>query len=239
MNLQTSGMEFASEMVIKATLLEMKIAEVPTTLSPDGRSRPPHLRSWRDGWRHLRFMLLFSPTWLFLFPGILLVLIGLLVGARLAFEPIAIGGVNFDVQSLLFMSAAVIVGFQSIVFAVFTKVFAFTEGLLPSGSRIVKWTNIVSLEAGLVVGFILLMAGLAGTSYSLMYWADSSFGSLDTSITLRFVVPSVTAIVLGFQVILSSFFLSILGLGRASQTVTADASTGKELAPSVRLQPTG
>ena len=152
MDLQTTGMEFASEMVVKATLLGLRITEVPTTLSPDGRSRPPHLRSWRDGWRHLRFLLLFSPRWLFLYPGALLMLVGLAVGAWILPGPRTIGGVSFDVHTLTYAAAAVLIGFQSIAFAVFTKVFAINEGLLPEDPRFHKLFTTITLEVGLLVG---------------------------------------------------------------------------------------
>lgn len=214
MDLRTTGMEFASEMVVKATLKKMRIAEVPTTLRPDGRSRPPHLRSWRDGWRHLRFLLLFSPRWLFLYPGILLMLAGTIAGAWLLRGPIFIANIGFDVQTLLYASMAIVIGFQAIVFAVFTKVFAISEGLLPEDPKLIGLTRIVSLERGIVVGVLLLLAGLGGSIYAVSFWDERSFGPLDPSKTLRFIIPSITALILGCQIVLSSFFLSVLGLKR-------------------------
>ena len=214
MDLRTTGMEFASEMVVKASLQKMRIAEVPTTLSPDGRSRPPHLRSWRDGWRHLRFLLLYSPRWLFLYPGALLMLIGSLVGFWLLLGPRTIGGVTLDVHTLVYAALAVTVGFQSVVFAVFTKVFAISERLLPEDPRLNKMFEYITLEVGLIVGSVLLLAGLGGSVYALGSWGEHSFGPLDPTKTLRLVIPAVTAITLGFQIILSSFFLSVLGLRR-------------------------
>jgi glycosyltransferase involved in cell wall biosynthesis len=156
LELQTTGMEFASEMVVKATLMGQRIAEVPTTLSPDGRSRPPHLRSWRDGWRHLRFLLLYSPRWLFLYPGLLLMALGL--GGMLALLPGAIrfGSFAFDVNTMLYAAAAVFVGYQSVIFAIFTKVFAVSEGLLPEDDRLTRLFDKVKLETGLVVGLLLV-----------------------------------------------------------------------------------
>ncbi|HEY0006816.1 MAG TPA: glycosyltransferase family 2 protein [Pyrinomonadaceae bacterium] len=214
LDLHTTGMEFASEMVVKATLHGMRIAEVPTTLSPDGRSRPPHLRSWRDGWRHLRFLLLYSPRWLFLYPGGLLMLMGLLAGLWLLPGPKTVGGVTFDVHTLFFAAASIVIGFQAIVFAIFTKVFAISEGLLPADARLDKLFCVVTLETGLMTGSLLLLAGLAGSLYAYIYWDVHSFGPLNPSHTLRIVIPSVTAMILGSQTVLSSFFLSILGLRR-------------------------
>lgn len=206
--LQTTGMEFASEMVVKATLHRLRITEVPTTLSPDGRSRPPHLRSWRDGWRHLRFLLLYSPRWLFLYPGILLMLVGLLTSAWLLPGTRGI----FDVHTLLYAATALIVGFQVTAFAVFSKVFAIREGLLPPDRRIMRFVRYVSLESGLMIGGFLLVVGVVGTFCALSLWSGHLFGQLNPSIVMRLVIPSVTALALGVQVIFSSFFLSILEL---------------------------
>jgi glycosyltransferase involved in cell wall biosynthesis len=214
LNLRTTGMEFASEMVVKATLHDLKIKEVPTTLSPDGRSRKPHLRSWRDGWRHLRFMLLYSPRWLFLYPGLLLMMLGTVVGARLLWSPLHVWGVTFDVHTLLYAAMAIVIGFQTIVFAVFTKVFATTQGLLPEDPRLNRWFRYVKLETGLTLGFALVIGGLAMSVYALSSWRARLYGSLDPTHTLRLVIPAVTLIMLGLQTVLSSFFLSILGLKR-------------------------
>ena len=214
LDLRTTGMEFASEMVVKATLRKMRIAEVPTTLSPAGRSRPPHLHSWRDGWRHLRFLLLYSPRWLFLYPGQLLMLLGLLIGAWLLPGPKMVGGITFDVHTLLYAALAVIIGFQAIVFAIFTKVFAISEGLLPQDPRLNAVMEYITLEVGLIVGIVLVLLGLAGSIYAVGYWDVHSFGNLNPSRTLRIVIPAVTFLTLGCQILLSSFFLSILGLRR-------------------------
>jgi hypothetical protein len=214
LDLHTTGMEFASEMVVKATLHRMRITEVPTTLSPDGRSRAPHLRSWRDGWRHLRFLLLYSPRWLFLYPGALLMLLGLAVGLWLLPGPRNIGGVTIDVHTMLYAALAIVIGFQAIVFAIFTKVFAISEGLLPDDPRLQRVFRYITLEVGLVVGSLLLLAGLAGSVYAYVNWGEHSFGPLNTSRTMRIVIPSVTSLTLGCQTVLSSFFLSILGLRR-------------------------
>jgi hypothetical protein len=214
MDLQTTGMEFASEMVVKSVLKRMSIVEVPTTLSPDGRSRPPHLRSWRDGWRHLRFLLLYSPRWLFLYPGFALIAAGLLVGGALFLGPLVVEGVTLDVHTLLYAALSVVIGFQAVVFAVFTKVFAVSERLLPENERLNKLFRYVTLETGVVVGLVLTAAGVAGSIYALTWWSARDFGPLNPRETLRVVIPSVTAITLGIQTVLSSFFLSVLGLKR-------------------------
>ena len=214
MELQTTGMEFASEMVVKATLFKMRITEVPTTLSPDGRNRPPHLRSWRDGWRHLRFLLLYSPRWLFFNPGIVLMLAGLIVGIWLLPGPRTVQGVTFDVATLLYSMAAVFIGFQSVLFAIFTKTFAICEGLHSKDSSLNKWYRIFTLEKGLLVGAALTTIGLIGSIYALSDWRSQLFGPLDPVRTLRVVIPSILSLILGLQTILSSFFLSVLGMGR-------------------------
>ena len=214
MKLQTTGMEFASEMVVKATLLGLRIAEVPTTLSPDGRSRPPHLRSWRDGWRHLRFMLLFSPGWLFLYPGLLLMIVGLGVGGWLLPEGRQLGGATLDVNTLAYSALAVLLGFQSVLFAVFTRTFVSTQGLGPESRTLNKLYRYVTLETGLIVGGVLIVLGFTGSVAATFCWSEVDFGELNPSEVLRQVIPSVLAIALGFQIVLASFFLSVLGLKR-------------------------
>lgn len=206
LNLRTTGMEFASEMVVKATLNKMKITEVPTTLSPDGRSRPPHLRTWRDGWRHLRFLLLYSPRWLFLYPGIFLILVGLISTILLLSSP--------RIHSLLYSATSIIIGFQLVSFAFFTKIFAISEGLLPPDKRLIRLTNLTKLENGLIFGICLFLLGLVGSVIAFIQWELASFGELNPTNTMRLVIPSVTAIALGLQVIFSSFFLSVLELKR-------------------------
>ena len=214
LDLRTTGMEFASEMVVKATLHGLRVTEVPTTLSPDGRTRPPHLRSWRDGWRHLRFLLLYSPRWLFLYPGLALMLTGFLVGLWLLPGGRTIGRVGLDVQTLLYAAMAIVIGFQAVVFAIFSKVFATSEGLLPPDPRWGRAFQYVTLETGLLVGGILVIFGLVGSAFGFFRWGAEDFGPLNASDSLRIVIPSLTALVLGSQVILSSFFLSLLGLRR-------------------------
>ena len=214
LDLRTTGMEFASETVVKATLHGLRITEVPTTLSVDGRNRPPHLRSWRDGWRHLRFLLLYSPRWLFLYPGLLLMLIGAVVGGWLLLGPRVVDGVTLDVHTLLYAAMAIIIGYQAVIFAVFTKVFGVTEGLLPEDQRLTTMFRYIQLETGIITGSLMLVGGVGLSVYALSFWSATSFGPLDPSRTLRLVIPAVTMIALGLQTVLSSFFLSILGMKR-------------------------
>lgn len=212
LELRTGGMEFASEMVIKATLFQLRVTEIPTTLRPDGRSRPPHLRPWRDGWRHLRFMLLFSPRWLFLQPGLALMVLGLVAGGLLLRGPVHLGSVAFDVHTLLFAAMAVLIGFQSVAFAVLTKVFAIQSGVLPPDAGFHRWMHRVNLEKGLVAGGALIASGLALSLYAVNTWGHQRFGDLHPGELLRWVVPGGTLLALGCQTVLVSFFLSILGV---------------------------
>jgi glycosyltransferase involved in cell wall biosynthesis len=216
MELRTTGMEFASEMVVKATLMGMKIAEVPIRLAHDGRSRLPHLRPYRDGWRHLRFMLMYSPRWLFLYPGTLLILLGLAGCAWLLPGPRVVHGIGFDVHTLLYAFVAVLLGFQLVAFAVFTKVFAISEGLLPEDARLNRAFRHITLETGLAVGGLLIALGIGGSVFAVSGWVQESFGALDTEHILRIVMPSVFSLTLGVQIVCDSFFLSILGLRRRS-----------------------
>jgi len=231
MELQTTGMEFASEMVVKASLFGLKITEVPTTLSPDGRSRPPHLRSWRDGWRHLRFLLLYSPRWLFLFPGALLIVVGAITGVWLLAGARKVGDITFDIHTLIYAAMAVLLGFQAIAFATFTKVFAISEGLLPEDPRLNRFFRFITLEVGLVVGGVLMAIGLGATLYAVGVWEGRHFGPLDPSRVMRVVIPAAFLLTLGFQVILSSFFLSILGLRRRGLLEHNHGSQEDEIVP--------
>jgi len=213
MELQTTGMEFASEMVIKATLKKFRIAEVPITLHPDGRSRPPHLKPWRDGWRHLRFMLIYSPRWLFLVPGLVLSVFGILFSAVLAVKDVPVGGIHLTVGTLMMACMAVVVGFQLVAFAFFTKVFAIAEGLLPEDPKLTRVFKIFTLEKGLVAGLLILLAGFLMFLRALWLWQQVHFGLLSsTEDNLRRLIPAGTLIVLGIQAIFSSFFMSVLGL---------------------------
>jgi glycosyltransferase involved in cell wall biosynthesis len=212
LRLRATGMEFASEMVIKASLRRLKIAEVPVTLSPDGRSRPPHLRTWRDGWRHLRFMLLFSPRWLFLYPGIALFTAGLLAGAALEIGPVKVGPFGFDIHTLLLAGFCCLIGYQLIVFAVFTKVFAMRMGFHPPNPTYASMFRYVRLETGLVVGALMFLLGVAGTVVAILSWGAAGFGALDPRLTMREIIPASVLLTLGVQTIFASFFLSILGI---------------------------
>lgn len=214
MDVRSTGMEFASEIVVKASLLGMKVTEVPTTLSPGGRSRPSHLRTWRDGWRHLRFLLMYSPRWLFLYPGMLMIGVGLAGCIWLLPGPRVFRSISFDVHTLLYAFVSVVIGFQFVAFAVFTKVFAITEGLLPEDPRLTRLFRWVTLETGLSAAGLLIALGLAGSIWAVTHWARESFGALDPVRMLRVAVPSVFCLMLGVQIACSSFFLSILGLRR-------------------------
>jgi hypothetical protein len=214
LDLRSMGMEFATEMVVKARLRGLHIQEVPTTLVPDGRTRPPHLRTWRDGWRHLRFLLLYSPRWLFLWPGLALIAAGLATSAWLLPGPHAVGDTVFDVHTLLYAAMAILVGFQSVVFALFTKIFATHEKLLPPDPRLERWLRRPLLEVGLACGTALLAAGVVGATYAFAVWGRKGFGPLDVSQTLRIVIPATTTVTLGLQVMMGSFFLSVLELRR-------------------------
>ncbi|HEY5078209.1 MAG TPA: glycosyltransferase family 2 protein, partial [Opitutaceae bacterium] len=204
--------EFASEMVIKSTLLHMRIAEVPTTLDPDGRDRPPHLRPWRDGWRHLRFMLVYSPRWLFLYPGLLLMLLGGAGVAILLKGDLAVGSVHLGVHTMLYLAAAAAAGFQAVTFSFFTRILAVSEGLLPEDPKLNRLFRHITLESGLAAGFTMLLFSAAGSLYAFAYWGATTFGPLDPSKMLRLVIPSAFTLLLGCQTVLCSLFLSVLGL---------------------------
>lgn len=220
LDLQTTGMEFASEMVAKASIHGLRVTEVPTTLSPDGRGRPPHLRSWRDGWRHLRFMLLYSPRWLFLYPGAALAGIGLLAVLWLLPSSREVGGLRLDVHTLLYAALAVILGYQAVVFAVFTKVFAVREGLLPPHPTMEKLFERIGLEAGLVLGIVLIAAGFVLSLVAVFDWHATGFGALDYAQVMRTTIPAMLMMTVGAQTVLASFFLSVLGLRRRGHAIT-------------------
>jgi hypothetical protein len=222
LGLQASGMEFASEMVVKATLAGQRVEEVPTTLSSDGRSRSPHLRPWRDGWRHLRFLLLFSPRWLFLIPGTALFALGMAIGSAVAPAPLRIGSITFDVNTLVVAAAMIVIGFQAVLFALFTQVYASAEGFLPPHARVSSLLRACSLERGLLAGGLLASVGLFGLVASVAQWHNARFGHLNYDIVLRVVVPSVTALILSCQMILGTFFLSILSIRRTRHPVVLD-----------------
>ena len=217
LELKTTGMEFASEMVIKATLKSLRIAEVPITLHPDGRSRPPHLKPWRDGWRHLRFMLIYSPDWLFLLPGLLLGVLGVAAGMALALGPVHVGNVEFSTGTLAVACMAVIIGAQLVAFAFFTKVFAIGEKLLPEDPRFSRVFKTFTLEKGICFGLVILALGLGLLLHNLWIWKQAGYGLLPYADNMRRLLPAVTLIVLSIQTIFSSFFMSVLGLKTGSR----------------------
>jgi glycosyltransferase involved in cell wall biosynthesis len=214
LDLRCTGMEFATEMIIKASLHGEKFAEVPITLHPDGRkSHPPHLKTFRDGWRTLRFYLLCSPRWLFLIPGILLILAGI-VGYALALPGLTIRGITLDAHTLLVSTLAMTLGYQTIFFALAAKVFAIREGLMPEDQNLNRFFQIATLERGLLAGFLSVAAGLALLAWALLRWKNAHFGNLDYPSTMRLVIPAFAFIALGSQTLFSSFFISILSLRR-------------------------
>lgn len=214
LSLKTSGMEFASEMVVKATLCDLKIAQVPVTLRPDGRSRSPHLRSWRDGWRHLRFMLLYSPKWLFILPGLVLTIIGASGFGLLLSKPLKVAAVTFDLNSLFVCSVCMLTGFQVLAFGLFIKAYAVNIGLLPGKAYWQRITSGYAVEWGIVVGVILMITGLAYLIHAVLYWKATGFGPLNYQTSLRMVILAATLIGLGIQAFVYGFALNILGLAK-------------------------
>jgi hypothetical protein len=212
MDLRTTGMEFASEMVIKASLRGLRIEEVPITLHKDGRSRPPHLRSWRDGWRHLRFMLLFSPKWLLLYPGLVILVTSVGFFIRLLFGPITLQGVNFDLNTLDICSLLVQFGYQMILLAGFVRIFAYTRGFLPHDHILSRAFSFFTLEKGLLSGLAIILAGLGLISLALLDWAKAGFGNLDPLADTRPLIAGRTLVSLGLQTLIFSLVFSYLGI---------------------------
>jgi hypothetical protein len=229
LDLQSGGMEFASEMVVKATQQGLKVGEVPTTLRPDGRTRAPHLRTWRDGWRHLRFLLLYSPRWLFFYPGLVLSGLALAVGVVVESTTVRIGNVTLGVDTLVVCYAVLIIGCQSVLFAIFTKTYGTNEGFLPRNEKFQRALSRVSFERGVVVGLILFVLGLAGLVVAFLKWNDAGFGSLNPVDELRLVIPSAALLTLGSQLALASAFLSVLEIRRRAAG-TAPALTAPDAA---------
>jgi glycosyltransferase involved in cell wall biosynthesis len=214
LHLRTSGMEFASEMVVKSTLDGLRVSEVPTTLKKDGRSRPPHLRSWRDGWRHLRFLLIFSPRWLFLIPGAIAFLVGLLGTVFLAFGPVVIGDVGFDISSQIYLAALTVVGYQSGLFALLTKIYAQHEGFrIPRSRNFERLERRISLESSALVGLALFIVGLVTAIVQFSIWGSQGFGALEADATVRVAVPASLLMMLGAQTIMAGMFLGVLSVG--------------------------
>jgi glycosyltransferase involved in cell wall biosynthesis len=214
LDLRAPGMEFASEMVVKATVQGLRIAEVPTTLSPDGRSRPPHLRSWRDGWRHLRFLLVFCPRWLFLYPGAGLFLAGLIAMALLLPGPLRIGGLTFDVHTMLYASGAMVMGFQAVQFWAFARIYGAEQGVVPEEKRLTALLARFGLEPALVVAGLLVVLGLGLGVAAVAIWGAERFGPLPGLGAMRVAIASVTAMVLGLQLAFGAFFVALLGMMR-------------------------
>lgn len=210
LGLRTDGMEFASELVVKAALAGWHIAEVPTTLDPDGRGRPPHLRSWRDGWRHLRFLLIFSPRWLFLYPGLALLGMGIVLTTALYFAPLRVMGAGLDIHSMLYASAAALLGLQLCLFALFARTSAYVAGLLPRHAALERLLRLFYLERGLLSGLAIALAGLVWSGAAFWQWRQSGFGALDPRIVMRETIPATALMVGGTEIMLASFLLSII-----------------------------
>jgi glycosyltransferase involved in cell wall biosynthesis len=210
LDLRSQGMEFATEMIIKSSLANARIAEVPITLHPDGRkSHAPHLKTFRDGWRTFRFFLMHSPRWLFLYPGCAAALLGL-VGYGIAMPGLTVDGINFDAHTLLVASLSIIVGYQAVVFAILAKTFAIHEGVLPHNARMERFYRAVTLERGLIASALAVVAGVALLLYAVNVWRLAGFGHLDYSRTMRAVIPGVTLTALGVQTMFSSFLIGIM-----------------------------
>ena len=214
LNLRTTGMEYASEMIVMGALHGLRFTEVPTTLQKDGRDRPPHLRTWRDGWRHLRFLLLYSPRWLFLYPGLVMLVVGATAMARLFIGPVTIGTTVLDVHSMLYAGALMLLGFQVSAFALFAKTFAITSGLHPAHEGMESLWHVFTLERGLLASAGVFATGLAMAISAVLHWRHAGYGPLDPSESMRMVIPSVVLLSLGAQGMLGSFLLSMLGIRR-------------------------
>jgi glycosyltransferase involved in cell wall biosynthesis len=210
LDLRTKGMEFASELVVKAALARWRIAEVPTTLAPDGRGRPPHLRSWRDGWRHLSFLLLFSPRWLFLYPGLALLVLGVALTTALYFRPLQIFGAGLDIHSMLYASAAGLLGMQLCLFGLFARLSAQNAGLLPRSAAVVRLLKTLTLERGLIAGFAIALAGFLWSAAAFWQWRESGFGALDPRIVMRQTIPATALMVGGMEIMLASFLMHLI-----------------------------
>lgn len=212
LGLNSNGMEFASEMVVKSAMHGLRITDVPTTLRKDGRSRPPHLRTWRDGWRHLKFLLLHSPRWLFLIPGIALLTAGMTSMLIIASGLVLVGNIGLDIHTMAYAGTATLLGFQMVLFAVMTKVIGIRNGWLPHDSLFARWLAQLTLERCLCVALILFITGLSISLYAMTTWASTNFGALDPRVTMRWVIPSTTLLALGGELFLAGFLLDALRL---------------------------
>ena len=208
--LVSTGMEFASEMVVKAKLSGLRISEVPTLLSRDGRSRAPHLRSWRDGWRHLRFLLMMSPRWLLLYPGLTMIIVGLVAQFAILNGPVVIRGVGFDIHTMLFAAGASILGLQLAVFALFARAIGGVKGVLPITEPVARLFRQLTLERGIVLGAMIGLTGLALAFRSVELWFEAHLAALDPTETMRYAIPSVTLMIAGAEIIFASFVLSFI-----------------------------
>jgi hypothetical protein len=222
MDMRTTGMEFASEMVIKARLLGLKMTEVPTTLRRDGRTRPPHLLPYRDGWRHLRFMLLFSPGWLFLYPGLAMIVLGAAVGGMILARPIHLNQVQLGLDTLIYCSTILVVGFQAVLFWLLSRTYALQEGLYPETAAGHEFARHITLERGLGAGATLLLAGLTAAFYAVWQWKAHAFGMMDIEDIARIAIPSSVAISLGMEIVLFSLLLSTFGLNARPYTAMVE-----------------
>ena len=210
LNLETPGMEFSTEMLVKATMHNLRIIEVPTTLSPDGRGRPPHLRTWRDGWRHLRFMLLFSPDWLFLLPGMLLLSLGLIFTIILSQNHVLVGGVVLGIHTLFYSSISMTIGFQCVLFWLFARTCIMRQGFVPNSRLIEKIVSSFTLEKCLILSAVLILTGISLSMYALQSWRDEHYGNLHPEEMMQVVIPAGIMILIGVQLAFNSFFLSVL-----------------------------
>ena len=216
LGLSAPGMEFASEMIVKATLAGWRIAEVATTLSPAGRSRPPHLRSWRDGWRHLRFLLMMTPRWLLLYPGAALITIGAASELAILHGPIIIHGVGFDIHTMLYAAGATVLGVQLVLFSLLARTVGVLKNLLPISRPLERFLRIFTLERGILLGLCLGAAGLGLAAYSVAGWAHAGLGALDPTAMMRVAIPSVTLMLTGAEIFFASFLLGFIDV-RASR----------------------
>jgi hypothetical protein len=216
LGLRAPGMEFASEMIVKATLAGWRIAEVPTVLSPDGRSRAPHLRSWRDGWRHLRFLLMMSPRWLMLYPGACLIGVGVAAEIAILHGPVVIGGVGFDIHTMLYAAGASILGVQLVLFSLLTRTVGVLKALLPMSPPLERFLRVFTVERGISLGLLLALAGLALAIYSVDSWAHTRLAALDPATMMRVAIPSVTLMLAGAEIIFASFLLGFIDVRATS-----------------------
>jgi glycosyltransferase involved in cell wall biosynthesis len=211
LNLKTTGMEFASEMIVKAALHNLTIKQSSIILYPDKRNRRSHLKTWQDGWRHLRFLLLYSPRWLFLIPGIALMILGIIGTIVLAIGPIELGNKKLDVHTLVYTSGFILLGFQFISFYFFSRLYAAVHQLWPGQERFLQNFNTrFRLERGIMGGMVLLIGGFILMIKSLLYWRNTHYGNIDPVVVLRWVIPSIVLLVLGVQLVMSFFYLSFL-----------------------------